>query len=115
MDAPPGHHFRFGLFQVCPESGELWKSGRRIPMQEQPFRILVLLLQRRGELVTRDELQNLLWPTASYGDFDQGVNTAVKKLRQGLSDSASNPRFVETVPRRGYRFIAPVSTAELPV
>src|SRR3954449_1013332 len=111
MDAPE-HHFRFGLFQLCPETAELSKSGRRIALQEQPLRILVLLLERGGELVTRDELQKVLWPSVSYGDFDQGVNTAVKKLRQALGDSASNPRFVETVPRRGYRFIAPVSPAE---
>jgi Tol biopolymer transport system component/DNA-binding winged helix-turn-helix (wHTH) protein len=113
MDAPPERHFRFGVFQAYPESGELWKSSRRIALQDQPFRMLVLLLQRGGELVTREELQNALWPNASYGDFDQGVNTAIKKLRQALGDSASNPRFVETVPRRGYRFIAPLASAEL--
>src|SRR5262245_21006317 len=112
METPRERHFRFGVFRAYPGSGELWKSSRRIALQDQPFRILVLLLERGGELVSREELQNALWPNASYGDFDQGVNTAVKKLRQALGDSASNPRFVETVPRRGYRFVAPVATAD---
>jgi DNA-binding winged helix-turn-helix (wHTH) protein len=106
METPVERHFRFGVFQAFPERGELRKNSRRIALQDQPFRVLVLLLQRGGELVTREELQKALWPSASYGDFDQGVNTAVKKLRQALGDTASNPRFIETVPRQGYRFRA---------
>jgi Tol biopolymer transport system component/DNA-binding winged helix-turn-helix (wHTH) protein len=115
MDSFRERHFRFGVFQANPNSGELWKSNRRIALQDQPFRILVLLLQRAGELVSREELKNALWPSANYGDFDEGVNTAVMKLRQALGDSASNPRFIETMPRKGYRFIAPIATTESPV
>jgi DNA-binding winged helix-turn-helix (wHTH) protein len=103
---------RFGVFEADLVTGELRKRGRRITLQDQPFQLLILLLQRAGEVVTREELQNALWPGRSFGEFDQGVNTAVKKIRQALGDSAENPRFVETLPRKGYRFIAPVDTLE---
>ena len=92
-------------------AGGLWKNGHAIPLQEQPLRVLVLLLERAGSLVSRDELRKALWPANTFVEFDQGLNTAIKKLRQALGDSADNPRFIETLPRKGYRFIAPVSGA----
>lgn len=103
---------RFGVFEADLAAGELRKRGRKIALQDQPFQLLALLLRRAGEIVTREELQNELWPADSFGEFDQGVNTAVKKIRQALGDSAENPRFIETLPRKGYRFIAPVAHAE---
>jgi cholera toxin transcriptional activator len=99
---------RFGLFEVDLVSGELRKDGTRIRLQEQPFRVLALLLKRPGEMVTREEMRTQLWPGDTFVDFDHGLNTAVNKLREALGDVAANPRFVQTVARRGYRFIAPV-------
>jgi DNA-binding winged helix-turn-helix (wHTH) protein/Flp pilus assembly protein TadD len=99
---------RFGIFEVDLRSGELRKQGVRIKLQEQPFHVLALLLQRPGEVVTRDELRNQSWPADTFVDFDNSLNTAINKLREALGDSADNPRFIETLPRRGYRFIAPV-------
>jgi len=99
---------RFGVFEADLVSGELRKDGTKIRLQEQPFQILVLLLERPGEVVTREELRSKLWPADTFVDFDHGLNTAVNKLREALADSASNPRFVQTVARRGYRLIAPV-------
>jgi Tol biopolymer transport system component/DNA-binding winged helix-turn-helix (wHTH) protein len=99
---------RFGLFEADLSAGELRKRGRKIPLQDQPFRVLALLLLRPGELVSREELQRSLWPADSFGDFDEGLNKAIQKLRQALDDSSDNPRFIETLPRKGYRFIAPV-------
>ena len=112
MEAAPrqGHPVRFGLFELNPSSGELLREGRRVRLQEQPFRILTLLLERRGELVTREDLRQRLWPSDTFVDFDDGLNAAVKRLRFALGDSPENPRFIETIPRRGYRFIAPVAT-----
>jgi Tol biopolymer transport system component/DNA-binding winged helix-turn-helix (wHTH) protein len=107
-----GSHFRFGTFEADPASGEFWKNGRRIRLQEQPFRLLVLLLENAGSVVTREELQKRLWPSDTFVEFDYGLNTAIKKLRQALGDSADNPRFIQTLPRKGYRFIAPVRGAE---
>jgi DNA-binding winged helix-turn-helix (wHTH) protein len=106
--------FRFGLFELNLSAGELRKQGRKIKLQEQPFEVLAMLLRRPGDVVTREELQQALWPADTFVEFDQGLNTAVKKIRQALADSADNPRFVETIPRKGYRFIAPVSTNEAP-
>ena len=100
---------RFGVFEVDLRAGELRKQGKRIKVQEQPFRVLTVLLQRPGEVVTREELRNQNWPPDTFVDFDNSLNTAVNKLREALGDSADNPRFVETLPRRGYRFIAPVN------
>ena len=97
---------RFGGFEVDLHAGEIRKSGSRIKLQDQPFRVLQILLERRGELVTREELQSRIWPEDSFGDFDHAVNVAVGKLRAALGDSAENPSFIETVPRRGYRFVA---------
>src|SRR5580704_13294190 len=102
-----------GQFEVDIGAGELYKSGRRIALQEKPFRILGMLLHRPGELVTREELQSQLWSVDTHVEFDEGLNTAIRKLRTAFGDSADNPRFIETVPRRGYRFIAPVSRAEM--
>ena len=100
---------RFGLFSVDLSSGRLYRSGRKVALQEKPFLILTMLLDRPGELVTRDEIRKQLWPEGTFVDFNEGIDTALKKLRYALGDSALNPTFIETVPRRGYRFIAPVS------
>ena len=99
---------RFGLFEADLSAGELRRQGRNVKLQEQPFQVLAVLLRRPGEVVTREELQRELWPADTFVEFDQGLNTAIKKIRQALGDSADNPRFVATVPRKGYRFIAPV-------
>jgi Tol biopolymer transport system component/DNA-binding winged helix-turn-helix (wHTH) protein len=100
---------RTGLFEIDLASGEVRKNGRRLPLQEQPFRVLAMLLERPGEVVTRQELQARVWPVDTYVGFDEGLNTAIRKLRTTFGDSAGNPRFIETLPRRGYRFIAPVT------
>ena len=99
---------RFGTFEVDFRERQLTKGGSRIRLQEQPFRILALLLDRPGQLVTREEIRLQVWPQDLFVEFDAALNTAVGKLRAALSDSADNPRFLETVPRRGYRFVAPV-------
>src|SRR5713226_6335164 len=104
----PPHAVRFGLFEANLSAGELRKRGRKIPLQDQPFRVLTLLLQRPGELVSREEFQRALWPGGTFVEFDEGLNKAIQKLRQALDDSSDNPRFIETLPRKGYRFIAPV-------
>ena len=101
---------QFGLFEVDLQARELRKSGMKIKLNEQPFQLLAVLLERPGEIVTREELQTRLWPADTFVDFDLSLNSAVKKLRQALGDESDNPRFVETLYRRGYRFIAPVST-----
>ncbi len=106
---------RFGVFQLDLKERQLQKAGLRIKVQEQPFRVLTLLVQHAGEVVTREELRQEIWPADVYGSFDQGLNNAIKKIRDALGDSAGNPRFVETVAKRGYRFIAPISTASQPV
>jgi len=103
-----GKIVRFGLFEADLLSGELRKNGSLIRLQEQPFQVLTLLLERPGEMVTREDLRTKLWPADTFVDFDHSLNTAVNKLREALGDTASNPRFVQTVARRGYRFIAPV-------
>lgn len=99
---------RFGIFDVDPATGELRKAGVRLKVQEQPFQVLAALLERPGQLVTRDELRARLWPSGEFLDYDHALTTAVKKLRRALNDSAVHPRFIETLPKRGYRFIAPV-------
>jgi len=99
---------RVGLFEIDFDSSELRKNGRKLPLQEQPFRVLEMLLEHPGEVVTREQLQGRLWPADTYVSFDEGLNTAIRKLRLAFGDSADNPRFIETIPRRGYRFIAPV-------
>ena len=99
---------RFGVFEVDLRAGELRKDGLKVRLQEQPFRVLALLLEKPGEVVTRDEVREKLWSADTYVDFDKSLNTTVNKLREALGDSAENPRFVQTLHRRGYRFIAPV-------
>jgi Tol biopolymer transport system component/DNA-binding winged helix-turn-helix (wHTH) protein len=105
--------FRFGLFELDVARGELRKQGRVIKLQDQPFQVLDVLVRRPGEVVTREELQQAVWPADTFVEFDQGLNTAVKKIRLALGDSAENPRFVETIPRKGYRFIVPVERSEV--
>jgi DNA-binding winged helix-turn-helix (wHTH) protein len=95
---------RFGVFELDVSAGELRKQGRRINLQQQPCQVLAVLLARPGELVTRDELQKALWPGDTFVEFDQGLNTAIKKIREALDAAADNPHFVETLPRKGYRF-----------
>ena len=109
--APTHQVVRFGAFEVDLRTPELRKGDVRIKVQEQPFQVLSVLLERPGELVTRDELQRRLWPAETFVDFDVGLNTAIKKLRDALGDSAEHPRYIETIPRRGYRFIYPLNGA----
>src|SRR5215472_10594760 len=99
---------RFQDFQVNLETGEVWKAGVRLKLQDQPFKVLAALLQRPGQIVTREELRQLIWPEENFGDFDHAINLAITKLRSSLGDSADVPHLIETLPRRGYRFIAPV-------
>jgi TolB-like protein/DNA-binding winged helix-turn-helix (wHTH) protein/Flp pilus assembly protein TadD len=103
---------RFGVFDLDLQAGELRKHGLRIRLQEQPFEVLAMLLERPGEVVTREELQKKLWPADTFVDFNHGLNKAINKVREALSDSAESPRFVETVARRGYRFLAEVEVAD---
>jgi cholera toxin transcriptional activator len=98
---------RFGVYEADLHSGELRKHGIRLRLQDQPFQVLCMLLERPGELVTREELRQRLWPADTFVDFDHGLNTAVNKLRDVLGDSAANPRYIETLARRGYRFVGP--------
>lgn len=100
---------RFGVFEVSFLSGEVRKAGVRVRVQQQPMKLLEILLERPGELVTREDLRRRVWPNESFGDFDQAVNVAIAKLRNALGDSAENPRYIETLPKRGYRFIAAVT------
>ena len=111
-NTPAGKTLRFAVFEVDLAAGELRKNGNRIRLQEQPFQILVSLLEGQGEVVTREELREKLWPADTFVDFDHSLNTAIAKLREALGDSASNPRYVETLARRGYRFLAPVQRVE---
>jgi cholera toxin transcriptional activator len=105
---------RFGVFELDLAAGELRKNGAKLRLQEQPFQVLALLLERPGDVVTREELRQKLWPADTFVDFDHGLNTAVNKLRETLGDSASSPRYIETLARRGYRFIALVQTGARP-
>jgi DNA-binding winged helix-turn-helix (wHTH) protein len=105
-----GKRIRFGDFEADLRAGDVRKQGHRIRLQEKPFQILALLLERAGDVVTRDELRQKLWPSDTFVDFDHSLNTAVNKLRETLGDSASSPRYIETLARRGYRFIGPVQS-----
>jgi len=111
--APP-NIFRFGLFEADAANGTLMRNGVRIRIQDQPFRVLIFLLERPGGIVTREELRQRLWPEGTYVDFDGSLNVILKKLRAAIDDDSENPRFIETVPRRGYRFIAPVTSERKP-
>src|ERR1700722_13665254 len=104
--------YRFGVFEVFAESREVFRQGHRVKMQEQPFEFLLLLLEHPGEIVDREQLRTRLWPGDTFVDFNQSLSAAVTKLRQALGDDANNPRFIETIPRRGYRFLAPVTRPE---
>jgi TolB-like protein/DNA-binding winged helix-turn-helix (wHTH) protein/Tfp pilus assembly protein PilF len=116
MESPrPASVVRFGTYEVALQSGEVRKAGVRIRVQQQPLKLLELLLERPGEVVTREELRSRVWPDESFGDFDQAVNIAIAKLRSALGDSADNPRYIETLPKRGYRFIADVSVVDADV
>src|SRR5437762_3446629 len=105
---------RFGTYEIALQSGELRKAGLRIKVQQQPLRLLEILVEHPGEVVTREELRSRIWPNESFGDFDQAVNVAIAKLRGALGDSADSPRYIESLPRRGYRFLAEVAVVNRP-
>src|ERR1700685_3405924 len=100
--------YRFGVFEADTATGELRRQGMRVKLNTQPFQVLCMLLERPGELLTREEISRELWPDGTFVDFDHGVNSAVNRIREALGDTAGSPRFVETLARRGYRFVAPV-------
>src|SRR5580692_4103967 len=110
--SPCPHLIRFGVFEFDLRSGELRKQGRKIRLEGQPVQILIYLLENPGELITRDQLHRRLWPADTFLNFEHGLNAAIKRLRRALDDSADNPRFVETLPRRGYRFVAPIQAVD---
>lgn len=112
-DILPARRYRFGVFEVDSTTGELRRKGVRIKLHSQPFQVLFMLLERPGEMLTREEICRELWPEGTFVDYEHGVNSAVNRLREALGDKASNPRFVETLARRGYRFIAPVERIAL--
>src|SRR5947209_9104971 len=105
----------FGPFEYDPASGELWKHGYKVKLPSQPRQVLDALVARTGDLVTREDLRNRLWPGVTAGDFEHGLNAAVNKLRQALGDAADQPRYVETLPGLGYRFVAPTTPVRPPV
>jgi DNA-binding winged helix-turn-helix (wHTH) protein len=107
-DAPSPSRYRFGVFEADASTGELRKQGIRIKLNAQPFQLLVMLLERPGDLLTREEIAHTLWSDGTFVDYEHGLNSAVNRIREALGDSANNPRFVETLARRGYRFVAPV-------
>ena len=107
-DTGAGKRFRFGVFEADEATGELRKKGMRVRLHSQPFQVLFLMLQRPGEVLTREEIAKELWPEGTFVDYEHGVNSAVNRLREALGDKASSPRYVETLARRGYRFVAPV-------
>ena len=114
MEIMPSYEFRvvrFSVFEVDLRAGELRRNGIKVKLQNQPFQILAMLLERRGEIVTREELQSRLWSADTFVDFDNGLNSAIRRLRDALGDSAENPTFVETLGHRGYRFIAAVESS----
>src|SRR6185369_1912785 len=113
-DVQTRRRYRFGVFQLDTLSGELYKHGIRIKLQDQPCQVLTVLLERVGEVLTREELRQRLWDHDTFVDFDHSLNISVNKLRDALGDSAANPRFIETLPRKGYRFLAAVSVEEVP-
>jgi DNA-binding winged helix-turn-helix (wHTH) protein len=113
--ADPAPLVRFSVFEVDLRSGKLRKSGVRVPLQDQPLEILKAVLERPGDLVTRDELRQRLWRHDTFVDFEDGLNAAIRRLREALGDNATTPRFIETLPRRGYRFIAPLPADAAPV
>ncbi len=111
----PGRPVRFGVFELDLRAGELRRCGVKLKLQDKPLALLAILLERPGEVVTREELREKLWPADTFVDFDHSLNTAINKLRDALGDTAGNPRFIETLARRGYRFMAPVQANGMPV
>ena len=107
-DPQPSRRYRFGIFEADAATGELRRRGIRVKLNTQPFQVLLMLLERPGEVLTREEISHELWPDGTFVDFEHGVNSAVNRIREALGDKAGNPRFVETLARRGYRFVAPV-------
>lgn len=107
-DPRPLRRYRFGVFEADATTGELRRQGIRIKVNVQPFQVLVMLLERPGELLTREEISRELWPEGTFVDYEHGVNSAVNRIREALGDRARNPRYIETLARRGYRFVAPV-------
>jgi DNA-binding winged helix-turn-helix (wHTH) protein len=112
-DPRPARRYRFGAFEADATTGELRRQGIRIRLNAQPFQVLCLLLERPGELLTREEISRELWPDGTFVDYEHGVNSAVNRIRESLRDTASSPRFIETLARRGYRFVAPVERIAL--
>ena len=109
IQTPDARIFRFGVFELDTQSGELRRHGLKVRLPDQSFQILKTLIGRPGEVVTRDELRRVLWTAETFVDFEVGLNSAVRKLREALDDAAENPQFVQTLPRRGYRFVASVT------
>jgi len=114
LPAQSPRSFRFGPFEADPKTGELRKGGRKLHLQEKPFQVLIALLECAGDLVSRKALQGRLWPADTFVDFDNGLNTAISKLREVLGDSGQDHRYIETLGRRGYRFVAPVEETGAP-
>src|ERR1700722_2230728 len=112
--APMSGRIRFDAFELDAASGELRKDGILLKLQPQPFRVLLLLIQRSGQVVTREEIQRYLWTDTTFVDFDHGINFSINQIRSALADSAGNHRYIETLPRRGYRFVAPVKFGVAP-
>src|SRR6266566_4237724 len=108
----PHHEYEFGDFRLCPPRFELTRAGRPVPLEKIPFDLMVLLLERAGEAITREEITTFLWGAGTFQDLDASLNTAVRKIRVALQDSPDNPRFLQTIVGRGYRFIAPVKIHE---
>src|SRR6516165_5725456 len=106
---PENGVYSFGVFELDSRARELKKHGVRIKLQEQPLRILLMLAQHPGEVITREQIQSELWPAGTYVDYENAINSSVRKLREALGDSPANPRFIETLSRRGYRLLVPVS------
>jgi cholera toxin transcriptional activator len=111
-DPLPARRYRFGLFEADTATGELRRQGIRVKLNAQPFQLLCMLLDHPGELLTREQISSDLWPDGTFVDFEHGVNSAINRIREALGDSAGNPRFVETLARRGYRFLAPVERVD---
>src|SRR6202171_3205681 len=107
---PVPNAFRFGVFEVYLQSSELRKSGIKLKLQDQPLQVLIALLEKPGVVIAREELRKKLWDDDTFVDFEHSLGTAINKIREALGDSAENPRFIETLPRRGYRFVTPVTT-----
>src|SRR5580704_12953150 len=112
-DPKPASRYRFGVFEADATTGELRKKGVRIKLNSQPLQVLFMLLERPGELLTREEISRELWPDGTFVDYEHGVNSAVNRIREALGDRAASPRFVETLARRGYRFVVPVERIAL--